>query len=467
MKRLLFFSLLLLLLGLLSRAAFGMSFEEARHLLSRTGFGGTHEQIKALKSMDYNEAVIGILEKTRREPATPPPEWVGEPLMSRRQIKQLGEEERKELRRRWRRRSFELKAWWFREMVQTDSPISEQMTLFWHNHFTSGLRKVKSPRLMYEQNLLLRRYALGNFRQLIHAVAKDPAMLIYLDNVFNQKGKPNENFARELLELFTLGEGRYTEKDIKEAARAFTGWSIDRRSGKFRFIRRRHDFGSKTFMGRTGNFSGDDIIDIVLEQPRTAITITEKLWQSFVSPTPDPQEVGRLADVLRSNDYELKLLMQALLNCRAFRNPQNVGVMIKSPVDLIVGSMRVFQIPMRDGRGVVLASRRLGQDLLDPPNVKGWPGGTRWISSDTLMMRRQILDRFLRGMEMLQAGKTFGASTAMSRPKAGSDLFGENLSAQTVTGVLLPLPPISPPSATAGRQVLISQLVQDPVYQLK
>lgn len=469
MKRLLFFSLLLLLLGLLSRAAFGMSFEEARHLLARTGFGGTREQIQAFESMNYSDAVNAVLNQTRTQPLTAPPEWVNEPLMSRKQIKQLSQAERKKLRRQWRRRSFELKAWWFREMIQTDAPISEQMTLFWHNHFTSGLRKVKSPKLMYDQNLLLRRHALGNFRQLIHAVAKDPAMLIYLDNAFNEKGKPNENFARELLELFTLGEGHYTESDIKEAARAFTGWSIDRRSGKFRFARRRHDYGTKTFMGRTGNFNGDDIIDIVLEQPRVATHITERFWSSFISQIPDPQEIKRLANVLRSNDFELKPLMKALLTCQAFRDPQNYGAMIKSPVDLIVGTLRVFQFPMGDGRGIVLASRRLGQDLMDPPNVKGWPGGNRWISSHTLLMRQQIMDRFLRGMEMLQFGKRAGqsAATRMSTQMGSSPLFGQSLSDQTITKTLLPLPPIAPPQASGDRQALISQLVQDPIYQLK
>ena len=458
-----------LLFSLSSKLVSGITFEEARHLLARTGFGGSSEQIRDLTSQSYEEAVTVILNQTRKQPLTPPPEWVGEPLMSRKQIKELSQEERKELRRQWRRRSFELKAWWMRELVQTDTPFSEQMTLFWHNHFASSLRKVKSPKLMYRQNLLLREHALGNFRQLIHAVAKDPAMIIYLDNAFNREGKPNENFARELLELFTLGEGHYTEKDIKEAARAFTGWAIERRTGKFRFVRRRHDFGSKTFMGRTENFDGDDIINIVLEQPRVASHIAEKLWRAFVSQTPDPREIERLAHVLRASDYELKPLMQALLTSGAFREPQIYGNMIKSPVDLIVGTLRVFQFSMGDGRGIVLASRRLGQDLMDPPNVKGWPGGTHWISSDTLMVRRQILDRFLRGMEMLQARKTAGSSATapMSGRMSDSPLFGKNLTDETVTKILLPLPPTSPLDTVADRQGLIAELVQDPVYQLK
>ena len=469
MKRLPIILFFLLFLGVLPSSAAGISFEEARHLLARTGFGGSGEQIKALASKSYVEAVWAILNQTRKQPMTPAPEWVNEPLMSRKQIKALSQEERKELRRQWRRRSSELKAWWLREMVQTDAPFSEQMTLFWHNHFTSGLRKVKSPKLMYSQNLLLREHALGNFRQLIHAVAKDPAMIIYLDNAFNRVGKPNENFARELLELFSLGEGYYTEKDIKEAARAFTGWTIERGTGKYRFVRRRHDFGSKTFMGRTGNFNGDDIINIVLEQPRVASHITEKLWRAFISPTPNPREIERLARVLRDNDYELKPLMQALLTSTAFRDPSIYGNMIKSPVDLIVGTLRVFEFPMGDGRGVVLASRRLGQDLMDPPNVKGWPGGTHWISSDTLMVRRQILDRFLRGMEMLQARKTGGASvaTSMSGSMAGSRLLDKDLTDKTVTKILLPLPPTAALDSISDRQELISELVQDPAYQLK
>ncbi len=469
MKHLKIIFFFLLLSGSLPSPAAAISFDEARHLLARTGFGGSSKQIQELTSQNYEEAVAAILSQTRKQPLTPAPGWVDEPLMSRKQIKALSQEERKELRRQWRRRSFELKAWWLREMLQTDAPFSEQMTLFWHNHFTSGFRKVKSPKLMYRQNLLLREHALGNFRQMIHAVAKDPAMIIYLDNAFNRVGKPNENFARELLELFTLGEGHYTEKDIKEAARAFTGWTIDRGSGKYRFVRRRHDFGSKSFMGRTGNFNGDDIINIVLEQPRVASLVTEKLWRAFISPTPDPLEIERLAQVLRDNDYELKPLMQALLTSGAFRDPKNYGNMIKSPVDLIVGTLRVFEFPMGDGRGIVLASRRLGQDLMDPPNVKGWPGGIHWISSDSLMVRRQILDRFLRGMEMLQARKTAGASAAasMGGPMTASPLFGEKMTDKTVTKILLPLPPTAGLDGISDRQELISVLVQDPVYQLK
>jgi uncharacterized protein (DUF1800 family) len=296
--------------------------DEIRHMLSRATFGGSWVEIQALLKMGYEAAVKHLLDKARKRSQTPSPDWINQSPMQGKKPKQLSEAESRALHKERRRQAMELKAWWFREMVQTGSPVTEQMTLFWHNHFTSSLKKVKFPGLMYRQNLLLREHALGNYRQMLHAVARDPAMIMYLDNVSNVKGKPNENFARELLELFTLGEGHYTEKDIKEAARAFTGWSIDRRNRRYRFVHRHHDYGTKIFMGRTGNFNGDDIINIVLEQPDVAIYITEKIWCGIVSDTPDPAEVNRLAEIFRAHDYDIKPLMQALLTSNYFRDPK-------------------------------------------------------------------------------------------------------------------------------------------------
>ncbi len=212
-------------------------------------------------------------------------------------------------------------------------------------------------------------------------------MILYLDNQTNRKGKPNENFARELLELFTLGEGYYSERDIKEAARVFTGWMVDRRSGKFRFNVRQHDGRIKTFMGRSGRFHGEDILNIVLEQPPVAVHIAEKLWQEFISDTPDNQEAERLATVFRDSGYEMKLLLKALFTSLYFRVVDNWGNQIKSPVELMVGTIRMFDIPIRDFRTLARYERYLGQDLFDPPNVKGWPGGTDWITSTTLLAR--------------------------------------------------------------------------------
>jgi hypothetical protein len=204
-------------------------------------------------------------------------------------------------------------------------------------------------------------------------------MIIYLDNLSNRKGTANENYARELMELFTLGEGHYTEQDIKESARAFTGWHMNRQTEEFFLNQRLHDEGDKTFMGQTGNLNGDQIVEIILKRPEAAEYIVGKMWLEFISETPDPAEVKRLAKVFRDADYEIKPLVEALLLSPAFRDPANQGKLIKSPVDLLVGTVRTFDLPVRDA------------DLLDPPNVKGWPGGESWIDSNTLLIRNQSL----------------------------------------------------------------------------
>jgi len=220
-------------------------------------------------------------------------------------------------------------------------------------------------------------------------------MLIYLDGLRSVARQPNENFARELLELFTLGEGHYSEADIKNAARAFTGWSIDRETGRFVDHLQQHDGGEKTFLGQTGNFNGDDIIAIVLRQPRTAETIVEKLWREFVSLKPDPVEVKRLAAIFRNGGYEMKPLMRALLLSPAFRDPANRGALIKSPVELIVGTVHVLGLPVPEKTGLVRMMAGLGQSPFDPPNVKGWPGGEAWITTNTLLLRQQFLRRMV------------------------------------------------------------------------
>ncbi len=446
-----------------------ISLDEARHLLSRTSFGGDYAQIQALTRMQYHDAVNHLLSAAPREPGQVELSWLHEPLIPRRQVRQMSKSERQQFRRKLRMQASELKGWWMKEMVRTNTPLAERMTLFWHNHFTSGLRKVKVPTLMYNQNMLLRKHALGNFRQLLHAVSKDPAMIIYLDNVSNVRGKPNENFARELLELFTLGEGYYSEDDIKEAARAFTGWGIDRNTGKYKFISRRHDFGPKTFMGQTANFNGEDIINVILQQPRVAHHIAEKLWREFVSASPDSKEIDRLATIFRNHNYEIKPLVQALLSSSAFRDARNRGTMIKSPVELLVGTLRIFNVPLGSGQRLAFASRIMGQDVFDPPNVKGWVGGTVWITSDTLLMRQQIIERFFRGREMRALLKKFD-STGSSHNAMSMKLmqeFGKGLDTETIVKVLLPIPPVEAVDPKMDRSKLITSLVLDPVYQLK
>jgi uncharacterized protein (DUF1800 family) len=213
---------------------------------------------------------------------TAPPAWVNEPF-ERPGKANLTEDEKKALQKERNEHAQELRGWWLEEMRITPSPLTEKMTLFWHNHFVSGLDKVGVPQLMYQQNVLLRKQAVGNFGQLLHAIARDPAMMRYLDTVNNRKGQPNENFAREVMELFTLGEGHYSEQDIREAARAFTGWSLDK---DFQFVYRPnlHDNGDKTIFGQQGNFDGDDVLDMLLRKPQTARFVTLKLWKYLVSP---------------------------------------------------------------------------------------------------------------------------------------------------------------------------------------
>jgi uncharacterized protein (DUF1800 family) len=281
-------------------------------------------------------------------------------------------------------------------MMATASPLTERMTLFWHGHFATSQQKVRSAQLMYRQNALLRREALGNFATLLHEVARDPAMLMYLDNARSRRQAPNENFAREVMELFTLGEGRYGESDVKEAARAFTGWSIDGESGTFMRRTAWHDPGSKTVLGKTGRFDGRDVLDILLEREETAEFITAKLWREFVSSTPDAAQVRRLAGILRDAQYEVKPLMRALLVSDAFWSPQNRGVLVKSPVELVVGTLRVFDVRPMDLRAAALVCAVLGQNIFAPPNVKGWPGGEAWINSSTLLGRKQAVERLLR-----------------------------------------------------------------------
>ncbi|MFQ5642812.1 MAG: DUF1800 family protein, partial [Thiogranum sp.] len=309
---------------------------EARHLLARTGFGPAQTEIEAMMKLDYAAGVTQLLSGAPAAAGTPPPDWVGDLPPARAERRSLNEEEKKQQRKQARAWALELKSWWYREMISTPAPLTERMTLFWHNHFTSSLRKVKWAPLLYRQNTLFRQHATGNFAALLRAVSRDPAMLIYLDNARSKSGNPNENFARELLELFTLGEGHYGEDDIKAAARAFTGWTLDPDHAGFRYAARWHDAREKTFLGWTGNWDGDDILDILLQQPQLARHISRRMWREFVSPQADEKEITRIAAAFRNSGYEIKPLLRELLLSKAFRDPAGYGSLVKSPVELLV-----------------------------------------------------------------------------------------------------------------------------------
>jgi uncharacterized protein (DUF1800 family) len=452
----------------------GMGPEDARHLLNRTGYDAQLREIDEFARLTRREGVERLLAGVQPEARTPPPAWVKE-WTDPRVVRAMAGEERKAFVRLQIERALELKAWWLAEMLATRSPFTERMTLFWHNHFTSSLQKVRSPPLMHRQNALLRRHALGNFGELLHAVSRDPAMIVYLDSATNRRGQPNENFARELMELFTLGEGKYSEQDIREAARAFTGWSIEPQTGEYRFRPRQHDDGVKQVLGRAVR-SGDEVLDVLLAQPATAEYLAARLWREFVSPQPKPEELARVAAAFRGSGYEIRAAMRALLLTPAFWAPENRGVLIKSPTDLVVGTMRQFGIEVSDPLPFVFLMRALGQDLLSPPNVKGWPGGEAWINSTTLLARKQYLERLLRvedtrmlmqkNMDSLKPGARRMIQAIAELHFSARDWMAPFEGRETmVPVVLLAGAPAGNPSGS-GIEYLRA-LLADPVYQLK
>ena len=403
--------------------------EGARHLLQRAGFGAAPAEVAALAPLEREEAVDRLLAGARKEPSLAPPAFVTEPFSPYYRIRELSPEARMEAQQALRQEGFALREWWLREMVATPSPLTERMTLFWHNHFATSQQKVRSSQLMYRQNALLRREALGNFARLLHAIARDPAMLVWLDNAGSRRQAPNENFAREVMELFTLGEGHYTEQDVKEAARAFTGMSLDRESGEFRWRPAFHDRGEKTVLGRTGRFDGDDVLEVLLARPEAAEFVIGKLWREFVSPAPDAAEVRRLAALWRDARYEVKPLMRALLLTHPFWAPENRQSLIKSPVDLVVGTMRTYEMRPMDMRPAVVACAALGQNLFSPPNVKGWPGGESWINAATLLGRKQWLERTFRGgdnLEAMRAMNDYAERAELARATVGEPAYQLN-----------------------------------------
>ena len=478
---------LLLLLTLLSAGAAqaiaqGMGADDARHLLARTGFGARLEEIDAFAGLSRRDAVERVLAGVRTAARTPAPEGV-EAWTPPYLVRQMSAEDRKLFARDQVERGLALKAWWLGEMLGTDSPLTERMTLFWHNHFTSSLQKVRSTRLMYRQNALLRRHALGSYAELLHAASKDPAMLAYLDSATSRRGQPNENFAREVMELFTLGEGNYAERDIKEAARAFTGWSIDRENGDFMWRPFAHDDGAKTVFGRTGNFRGEDVIGLLLEQSATAEHIVGKLWREFVSPQPDAAAVKRIAAGFRGSGYQIRGALRELLLSAAFWAPETRGVLVKSPVELVVGTLRQFDIAIADPLPLALLLRNLGQDILSPPNVKGWPGGEAWITSQTLLARKQFLERLMRVDETRMMPDRAEQAMEPQKPMArrvmrammdiqfsASDWvrpFRDREGPRSMQSVLLATAPAGESARAAQGVELLRALVADPVYQLK
>jgi uncharacterized protein (DUF1800 family) len=368
--------------------------QKNQHLMWRAGFGPAAVQVESLKTLSPTALFKAIQKSSSRKPPYIDVAddylkglYMGvEEIGKREQRKELDADERKKIRDKNRDGIKSLNLTWFYQMVESEAQLREKMAFFWHGHFAS-----RNVNIFFQQQMLdvIRTNALENFRDLLHGVSKSAAMLNFLNAQQNKKDHPNENFAREVMELFTLGRGNYTENDIKEAARAFTGWSSNLK-GDFIFRKFQHDAGKKTVLGKTGNFEGEDILDILLEQKQTARFITQKIYRFFVNDVPDKEKVEWLADRFYKNDYNISKLMEDIFTSSWFYEEKNVGNKIKSPIELVAGIHRILPMKLENEESLLIVQRLLGQVLFYPPNVAGWPGGKSWIDSSTLMVRMRI-----------------------------------------------------------------------------
>ena len=366
--------------------------QKNQHLLWRAGFGPMNEEFGQLASASTNSYLNALFKASAKKPLyIDVADNAIKGLMMGvddivKQQQQLNAEQRKKLRQQSREDIKNLNLTWISEMVNSEQQLREKMAFFWHGHFAS-----RNLNILYQQKLLdvIRKNALENFGDLLAEVSKSAAMINFLNNNQNRKGHPNENFAREVMELFTLGRGNYTEQDVKEAARAFTGWGANI-AGDFVFRQYQHDDGRKILLGKTGNFNGDDVLNILLEQKQTARFICTKVYRFFVNDAIDESRINWLADRFYQSNYKISGLMRDIFSSEWFYDPKNIGTRIKSPVELLVGIQRVLPMKLENPEVQLLVQRLLGQLLFYPPNVAGWPGGKNWIDSSSLMLRLRL-----------------------------------------------------------------------------
>ena len=362
-----------------------------QHLLWRAAFGPMAENVNEIPGVSQKDLFDVLVKTSSKRPrafdiAGNLFDGLVKGVQDISMLQKLTQDQKKMLRKQSVDDLKNLNLTWLTEMIDSEAQLREKMSFFWHGHFACRVINI-----YFQQQLLniIRENALGNFGDLLREVSKSPAMLSFLNNQQNKKQHPNENFAREVMELFTMGRGNYTEEDVKESARAFTGWGFNL---KGEFVNRPfvHDNGKKTFLGKTGNFDGDDIIKILLEQKKTANFITQKLYKYFVNATPDSEKVELLATNFYESNYNIKKLLTNIYTSDWFYDDKNIGTRIKSPIELLVGIRRLIPLNLDRPEIQLLFQRALGQILFYPPNVAGWPGGKNWIDSSALMLRMRI-----------------------------------------------------------------------------
>jgi len=384
--------------------------KKIQHLFLRAGFGETPSRINSLVNANIPSIVDGLFAASQEYkdinylpyPLKEDEEknGVGAFKLIKMFLKSYGDME-------------ELNGEWIFKMAYTPATLREKMTFFWHNHFSTS---TPLAYLMQVQNNTLRQYSMGKFSDLLHAVAKDPAMILYLNNQQNKKAHPNENFAREVMELFTLGVGHYTEKDIKESARAFTGWTVNAK-GEYEFNEKQHDFEEKEFLGQKGNFTGEDILNIILSNKQVAVFVTTKIYREFVNPNVNTDRVNELAEGFFNSGYDISALMKTIFKSDWFYDDENIGAKVTSPVELLVRYKKLVNVDTTNKKTLVDLQKALGQVLFFPPNVAGWKGGNTWIDSSSLLLRLSIPLYVIRGEGIILKAKPHPEETPDDMPK--------------------------------------------------
>ena len=369
----------------------------AAHLLNRAGFGGTPTDVDSLAQLTPDAAVNRLMDGDDSNPPELKPAWAHPDPDRAEKLKAIRKADaaerarlQKERNRERRRQMLELQHDWLQRMASGSRPLQEKMTLFWHGHFATSVVKVRDPYLMWRQNDLFRRRGAGSWRDLLGAVTRDPAMLLWLDQAQSKPEHPNENYARELLELFTLGEGHYTEKDVTQAARALCGLTLDRLTQEPVFRKRLEVAGDKTFLGRTGPLGVEDVLDQIAAQPQTDRFLTGRLWTFFAGTPPSPALQDALAVRFRATGQQFGPFLRTMLISEEFHQPSVMNQQIKSPVQLLVSACRQLERPLPPAPVCANTLRLLGQELFNPPNVKGWEGGLAWINTNTLLNRHNL-----------------------------------------------------------------------------